>query len=69
MIAPNTLYPKDEIVPALRELFSQRPATTSAGPEMLAYMLYMLRYTNLRPCLFEVEAALEALRVGEEVAA
>lgn len=58
-----------EILPALRELFSQHPAAAGSSPEILTRMLHVLCYLNHRPGAFEVEAALEALRVEGELAA
>ena len=53
------------ILPALRELFSQRPNLATCGPEELREQLgpYLLR----RPGIFEVQAALEALRIEEQI--
>lgn len=52
----------DYLLPALRELLSRHPAAADAGPEMLARMLWMLRFVDYRPAPHEVEAALDALR-------
>jgi hypothetical protein len=57
------------VLPALRELFSQRPETIRSGPESLSRMLYVLCYLNSQPDIFEVEAALEVLRLEGAVAA
>lgn len=63
------VYNNDEVLPALRELFSQHPAAVSSGPEALARMVYVLRFLPYRPGVCEVEAALEALTLEGEVAA
>lgn len=54
-------------LPALRELFSQHPAAVRAGLEALARMVYVLRFLPYWPGVYEVEAALETLRVEDEV--
>ena len=56
-----------DVLPTVRELFSQYPAMTQSGPETLSRALHVLRFLAYRPETFEVEAALEALRVEEEV--
>jgi len=58
-----------EVLPALRELFSRHPGASRCGPEMLARMLHALRFLPARPEAWEVAAALEALEIGDEVAA
>lgn len=63
------VYNSGEILPALRELFSQHPAAVSSGPEMLARMVYVLRFLPCRPGVCEVEAALETLTLEGEIAA
>jgi hypothetical protein len=55
------------ILPALRELFSQHPNLANCGPEELRELLG--RYLPWRPGIFEIEAALEALRVEGQVVA
>jgi hypothetical protein len=75
MIAtPPELYPteptaRDDVLPALRDLLSQHPATMRSAADTLARLLWILRYLPYRPETFEVEAALEALRIEGEVAA
>jgi len=54
---------REDVVPALRELFSQHPATAYRSPDTLARLLWMLRYLSYRPSSFEVEVALEVLDV------
>ena len=58
---------ESSVVPALRELFSQHPATTHGGSETLARLLSDLGYLPYRPDPFAVEVALEALLVEGEV--
>jgi hypothetical protein len=57
----------DDVLPALRELYSQQPAAPSKSPDTLARLLHLLRYVPRRPSTFEVEVAIEALRVEGEV--
>jgi hypothetical protein len=56
-----------EVLPVLRELFSQHPALTRSGAETLSRALFMLRFLPYRPDVSAVEAALEALEVEGEV--
>lgn len=76
MTAPETLYSDappenhaEDLVPALRGLFSQHPGAMRSSPEVIGRMLYVLCFLSYRPALFEVEAALEALRIDGELAA
>ena len=74
MLAPRPLYlneptTREDVLPALRELLSQHPAVTYKSPDTLARLLWMLRYLPYRPETFEVEAALEALRIEGVIAA
>jgi hypothetical protein len=70
MIAPQKIITDEsELLPALRELFSQHPTATRSGPETLARLLWVLRYLPYRPLVFEVEAALEVLSIEGEVLA
>lgn len=70
--APKTLYKSNladsDVLPALRELFSQRPAMTWSGLEALSRALYVLGYLSHQPELYVVEAALEALDVERDAA-
>jgi hypothetical protein len=66
--SPNIIHDPN-VLPALRDLFSQHPAMMHSGSETLGRALYMLRFLPYRPEVFEVEAALEALRVEGEVLA
>ena len=50
---------------ALRDLFSQYPEAAQIDPERLADLLW--RYVPSRPHESQVEAALEALAIEEEV--
>ncbi len=54
------------VLSALRELFSRHPEAIAFEAETLTKLLYELRIAR-RPVVFEVEAALEALRVEGEV--
>ncbi len=71
--APETLYRSGQADPnvlaALRDLFSKHPETTCCGAESLAELLRLGRFLPYRPPVFEVEAALEALRIEGEVVA
>ena len=61
---PDERDPQDVLL-ALRELFSQDRETLSLGAESLAERLYGGRFLPYLPAEFQVEAALEALRGGE----
>jgi hypothetical protein len=68
MIAPSQSIVHDpDVLPALRELFSQHPEVIQSGPETVSWALYMLRFLSYRPETFKVEAALEAFKVEGEV--
>jgi hypothetical protein len=68
MIAPSTNILHDpDLLPALRELFSQHPAMIQSGCDTLSRGLFVLRYLPSRPETFQVEAALEALLVEGEI--
>jgi hypothetical protein len=69
MLAPNPIVHDPDVLPALRELFSQHPAMKQAGCEDLSGALFVLRIVDRRPTPFEVEATLEALIVEGEVLA
>lgn len=72
MLAQNTLYLPDrtqEVLSALRELFSRHPGAMRSGSEALSRMMHLLRFLPYRPEVCEVEAALEALQVEGELAA
>lgn len=70
MIAPNRVYlnAPDTLV-AVRELLSQYPGAASCGPEEIAALVYDLYAAPHRPEVLEVEAALDALRIEDEVLA
>jgi hypothetical protein len=66
MFAPRRSYHVDvpttsTILPALRELLSNHPTKTTCGPEELRDSLS--RYLPRRPEVFEVELAMDALRI------
>ena len=72
MIGSNGSYQAEQfftptILPALRELLCQNPSLGNSGPEELRYQL--CRYLPQRPGFFEVEMALEALRIEGQVLA
>jgi hypothetical protein len=64
---PIRIIHNADVLPALRELFGQHPTMTQSGPESLSRALYVFRFPPHRPPTFEVEAALEALRIEGEV--
>jgi hypothetical protein len=66
---PSRSIHKPDVLPALRELFSQHPGFEQSGLESLSRALYVFRFLPYRPETFEVEAAVEALRVEGEIAA
>jgi hypothetical protein len=51
------------VLGALRSMLSQHPQATTAGSETLAELLYERRFVPYRPAVFDVDVALEALRV------
>jgi hypothetical protein len=55
------------LVPELRDLFSEYPALLRAGSEKVRRELYVLR--GIRADAYAVEAVLEALRIEGEVLA
>lgn len=56
-----------ELVPELRDLFSEYPALAQEGPERACRALHVLR--GVRVDVHAIEAVLEALRVEDEVLA
>lgn len=52
-----------ELLPIIREAFSERPSWTDYPPERLAVALLVWHYVRTLPETFEVEAALEALEI------
>jgi hypothetical protein len=66
---PHNIVHDAGVLPALRELFSQHSAATDKSPDTLARLLWVLRYLPHQPTTFEVEVAVEALRVEGEVVA
>jgi hypothetical protein len=61
-----------DLVPAVRELFSQHPRAAHLSPEQLAGLLWILCYVveDEPPEVFEVASALEVLDIetGREAA-
>jgi hypothetical protein len=56
------------IVPAVRDLFSERPLAAGGDPLRIAALLWVLRHVPEPVGNFEVEAALEVLDVEREAA-
>ena len=54
------------MVPAVRDLFSERPLAVRCSPEQIAALLWVLRHVPEPVGNFEVEAALEVLDVERE---
>jgi hypothetical protein len=69
MLAPIPIVHDPDVLPALRELFSQHPTMTHSGCETLSRALFVLRYLPYRPEPVAIEAAQEALAVEGEVLA
>jgi hypothetical protein len=67
--AQNSVYTTNDVLPALRELFSQHPETAKGYPETLSRLLYVLRFLPYQPEIHEVEVALEALALEGRLAA
>ncbi|CAA9291981.1 MAG: hypothetical protein AVDCRST_MAG93-3970 [uncultured Chloroflexia bacterium] len=67
--AQNSVYTTNNVLPTLRELFSQHPEATKSGPETLSRLLHWLRFLPYQPEIHEVEAALEALAFEGEISA
>ncbi len=67
--AQSSVYTTSDVLPILRELFSQHPEATKNGPETLSRLLYVLRFLPCQPEIHEVEAALEALALEDGIAA
>ena len=68
----NELYPAkpcsgQDMLVAAREFLAHHREVGACGPETLADLLFEFRYLPHRPEPFEVEVALEALRVDGEV--
>jgi hypothetical protein len=55
------------VLDALRSMLSEYPQVATVGPETLSELLYERRFLSHQPEVFEVEAALEALRIEGEV--
>ncbi len=64
-----------ELLPAVRDLFSQHPRAARLSPEQVAGLLWILRYVGEDegfagpPEVYEVAAALEALDIERGQAA
>ena len=50
------VYDDPNVLPILRELFSQHPIAAYSGAEVLARFLHALRYLLHRPAVIAVEA-------------
>ena len=64
---PMIITDEPDVLPALRELFSQYPAMKRSGSEALSRALLVLRFLSYRPDTFAVGAAREALIIEDEV--
>jgi hypothetical protein len=61
-----------ELLPAVRELFSQHPRAVRLSPEQVAGLLWILCYVvddDGPPTVYEVDAALEVLNIETGAAA
>ena len=70
MIAPKTSIqddPDQALLSALRTFLSRNPCAYSFGPEMLSELLYKEHYLARPVAGYEVEGAVETLRVEGEV--
>jgi hypothetical protein len=68
--APQWIIPKDaHALPAVRLLFSRHPHYQDSSAQEIACVLQAYSFLNHRPLEEEVEAALEALAVEDEVLA
>lgn len=68
--AQNSVYTTtNDVLPTLRELFSQHPEAATSSLETLSRLLYVLRFLPYQPEIREVEAALEALVLEGGIAA
>jgi len=67
-LAPHRILPDDpDVLPAVRELLTQRQLYQQRDASQIAEGLFYLRYMNYRPHEAAVEAALEVLRVEGEL--
>ncbi len=71
MPGPNLFEPKyhEDVLPALREMLNRRPHCCDFDPKALALVLWFRGYLPEAPDEAEVEAALEALRLEDELIA
>ncbi len=70
MIAPHRSIqdgPTQELLIAMRAFFSRNPCAASFGPETLSELLYKEHYLSFPAAGYEVEGAVEVLRVEGEV--
>ena len=67
--AQDSVYTTNDVLPTIRDLFSQHPEAANSGPETLSRLLYVLRFLPYQLEFYEVEAALEALLLEGEIAA
>ena len=70
MIAPHTSIqddPTQELLIAMRALFSRNPCATGFGAETISELLHKEHYLSFPVAGYEVEGAVEALRVEGEV--
>jgi hypothetical protein len=58
-----------DLLPVLRELFSQHPRAARRTPEQIAALLWALRYIPVPVAGFDVAAALEPLGIERGEAA
>ncbi len=68
--ATRALYssdPTQEVIMALRDLLSHNPCAAYFGAEILSESLYEEHYLSSSAAVHEVEYALEALRIEEEI--
>jgi hypothetical protein len=67
MAPPQRTIPNDpDLLPAVRELWSQQPAYRDRGADEIAEGLYCLRHMSHRPHVVAVEGVLEALATEGE---
>jgi hypothetical protein len=51
-------FGEEDVLPALREAFSQRPEWRGFSPRQLSVVLFLRGYLSLPPADFDIEAAL-----------
>ena len=70
MIAPHVSIqddPTQELLIAMRAFFSRNPCVASFDPETLSELLYKEHYLSQPAAGYEIEGAVEALRIDGEV--